>query len=178
MQKIRFILSIAITAIMLTSFHSPVKDKTKLQWLSLQQAENMNKNNRKPVLIDLYTEWCGWCKVMDKKTYSNEAVAKYINDNFYAVKIDAETKETLMWNGKSFIYNSEARINNYALYLTKGQLSFPTTVIIPADGTAPQVIPGYLEIKDMELILKYFGEGNYGKTAFADYQKKFVPAWK
>jgi thioredoxin-related protein len=178
MQKLSQAILLLVLVLLISSFNNPFAEKVKLDWISLQQAQVKLKANKKPILIDLYTDWCGWCKVMDKKTYSNAQVAKYINENFYPVKLDAETKETLLWNGKSFNYNSQVRVNDFALALTQGQLSFPTTVILPPDGSTPQAIPGYLEVKDMEMLVKYFGDGHYGKTPFMDYQKKFVSVWK
>lgn len=150
----------------------------KLQWLTLSEAAAKLKVEKKPILIDLYTNWCGWCKVMDKNTYTNPMVIKYIEDNFYPVKLDAETKETLNWKGKEFVYNAEYKVNEYAVEITGGQLSFPTTVILTADGSAPQAIPGYLKVPDMELILKYFGEGYFGKKPFKEYQQTFTASWK
>jgi thioredoxin-related protein len=150
----------------------------KLQWMTLSEAATKLKVEKKPILIDLYTNWCGWCKVMDKNTYTNPMVIKYIKDNFYPVKLDAETKETLSWKGKQFVYNADYKVNEYAVEITGGQLSFPTTVILPVDGSAPQAIPGYLKIPDMELILKYFGEGHFGKTPFTEYRQKFTAVWK
>jgi len=150
----------------------------KLKWLTLEEAGQKLQSEKRPILIDLYTNWCGWCKVMDKNTYSNQKVIKYIEDNFYPVKLDAETRETLNWQGKKFNYNSTYRVNEYAVHLTGGQLAFPTTIILPADGSAPQAIPGYLKIPDMELVLKYFGEGHFGKTPFTQYQKTFRTSWK
>ncbi|HRP31474.1 MAG TPA: thioredoxin family protein [Agriterribacter sp.] len=150
----------------------------KLQWLTLSEAETRLAVQKKAVIIDLYTDWCGWCKVMDKNTYSNQNVIQYLQQNFYPVKLNAETKEVVAWRGQQFRYNERYRVNDYAIHLTGGQLSYPSTVILPADGSAPQVIPGYLKPADMELILKYFGEGYFGKTPFETYRKNFVQTWK
>ena len=152
--------------------------KEALKWLSLEEVEANMKVKKKAVLIDLYTDWCGWCKVMDKKTYSNPDVIKYIEENFYPVKIDAETSESLKWKGKIYNYDQKYKVNTFALHLTNGQLSFPTTIILPVDNSAPQLIPGYLKVPDMELVLRYFGDNHFGKTAFDSYRNSFLASWK
>ena len=151
-----------------------VADKTK--WMTLQQVSDSLQKQKRPVLIDLYTDWCGWCKVMDKKTYSNKNVSAYLQDKFYAVKIDAESRQAFTWNGKSYTFNQNYRANDFAVYLTQGQLSYPTTVIIPVDGE-PQAIPGYLAPRELELLLKYFGEGHFGKKDFGEFQKEYKAVW-
>jgi thioredoxin-related protein len=150
----------------------------KLEWLTLAEAEAKTAVLKKDIIIDLYTDWCGWCKVMDRNTYTNPDVIRYIHDKFYPVKINAETREVLSWRGKQFKYNDAYRVHDYAILLTGGQLSYPSTIILPADGSPPQLIPGYLKTPEMELILKYFGEGHYGNTPFEEYRKSFTPIWK
>lgn len=149
----------------------------KVKWMTLEQAVDNLKKEKRPILIDLYTDWCGWCKVMDKKTYSNKKVGEYLQQKFYPVKLNAETRQSIDWNGKKYNFQSRYKTNEFALFLTGGQLSYPTTVIIPTDGSGPQAIPGFLEPKDLELVVKYFAEGGYGKTPFQQYQKNFKPSW-
>jgi thioredoxin-related protein len=147
-----------------------------LGWMNLEEAAGKLQKEQRPILIDLYTTWCGWCKQMDKKTYSNRQVAAYLQDKFYPVKLDAETRSVISWKGKEYRFNTNYRSNEFALYLTHGRLEFPTTIIIPPGGE-PQAIPGYMEPKELELLVKYFGEGKYNQVSFDDWQKSFHPSW-
>ncbi len=153
------------------------QSQQRLSWINLQDAETALRKEAKPILIDLYTNWCGWCKVMDKKTYSNKNVTSYLGERFYTVKLNAETKERILWAGKTFDFNYSNQTNDIALYLTQGRLSYPTTVIIPANGGEPQAIPGYLTPKEIEVLLKYFGENKFGKISFEEYNKSFKTSW-
>jgi len=147
-----------------------------INWMTIEEAASKLQNEKRPVLIDLYTTWCGWCKQMDRKTYSNKQVAQYLQAKFYPVRVDAETRATIKWNGRTYQFSPNYRSNEFALYLTGGRLEFPTTIIIPPGGE-PQAIPGYMEPKELELLVKYFGEGNYNKVPFEEFQKQFKPSW-
>jgi thioredoxin-related protein len=152
-------------------------DKEKINWLTMEQLNAKMKDETKPVLIDIYTNWCYWCKVMDKKTYNNSKVISYINQHFYAARLDAETKDTVKWNNKSFSYDAANKVNDFALYATQGQLAFPNTVIFPEAQQTPAAIPGFMEPKEIEVILKYFGEGAYKTQNFNEYSANFKPKW-
>ncbi len=174
----KFILSIivALPLFFLSAAKPPLKGE-KMKWMTLQEAQEAMRKEKRPILIDLYTDWCGWCKTMDKKTYTNPKVIAYLEANFYAVKLNAETKDAVTWNEKTYNFNSANRTNDFALFLTYGRLSYPTTVIIPTDNSGPQPVPGFLEPKDLELVVRYFGDGKYGKQPFEAYQKAFVSQW-
>jgi thioredoxin-related protein len=147
-----------------------------ISWMTIEQAAGKLKEVKRPVIIDLYTSWCGWCRQMDRKTYSNRQVAAYLQEKFYTVKMDAETHATINWAGKAYNFNPQYRSNEFALYLTHGRLEFPTTIII-VPGEEPQAIPGYMEPKELELLVKYFGEGEYKTKSFDVYQKNFRASW-
>ena len=176
MQKLTlFFLSACV--ILFSSAEKPARDSRQIRWMTLNEAATQLQHAKKPVLIDLYTDWCGWCKVMDQKTFTNENLIQYVEEKFYPVKINAESKDAILWKGKTYQFNRNYRVNDFTMYVTQGRLEFPTTVVIPSDGTDPQAIPGYLETKDFELIAKYFGEGGYGNIPFEKFQKEFKPSW-
>jgi thioredoxin-related protein len=175
MQRLK-LLVLFVGIVTVASAYKP-KLPAKTRWYSLQDASAELKKEKRPVLIDLYTDWCGWCKVMDKKTYSDKNVVEYLAEKFYPVKVDAESHETIVWKDKTFKFNPAYRTNEFAMFLSNGQLSYPTTVIIPPDSDEPQAIPGYMTPKEFELILKYFGEGIYKKMPFDKYEKQFKGSW-
>jgi uncharacterized protein YyaL (SSP411 family) len=175
MERRKYIFLFVLLAVGLCGFGLPV-GRESITWMTIEQAEGKLQQQQKPILIDLYTTWCGWCKQMDHRTYSNKKVAQYLSDKFYTVKIDAETKSTITWQGRTYSFNPQYRCNEFAVYLSHGQLEFPTTVII-APGEAPQAIPGYMEPKDLEMLVKYFGEGAYKTSGFDDYARRFHASW-
>jgi len=174
----RFKLALLFLAVCLISTaFVPARKTGSMKWMSLEEAKAAFAKEKKPILIDLYTDWCGWCKVMDKKTYTNAALAEYLQKNFYPVKLNAETRDAIQWGNKTYHFNAGYKTNEFAVFLTYGQLSFPTTVIIPTDSTGPLPLAGYLEPRDLEPVLRYFGEGRYGKQRFDDFKNSFKPSW-
>nr|WP_294906040.1 DUF255 domain-containing protein [uncultured Lacibacter sp.] len=177
MQKFCFYSVLFFLFISISSFQQK-QPKEKLNWISLEEAEQKAKTDPRPILVDLYTDWCGWCKVMDRKTYTSQDLIKYLNANFYTVKLNAETRNEVIWKGKVYKFNPSYKTNEIAITLTAGELAYPTTVIIPSLSDEPQPISGMLEVKEMELVTRYFAEKKYPNVSFDDYAKKFKPSWK
>ena len=114
---------------------------------------------------------------MDKKTYNNSKVISYINDHFYPVKLDAETRESIQWNKKAYGFNDNYKVNDFTMYVTSGQPGFPTTVIFTDENSEPVSIQGFLAPKEIEPILKYFGEGAYKKQTYTEFKSGFKSTW-
>ncbi len=171
------LISLFFYSFTLGSFLNVENPAEEPKWSSLNVVSQRLRQEQRPVLIDLYTDWCHWCKVMDKKTYANDKVIAYLEDKFYIAKINAETKDTLSWQNKAYAYNDLYKINDFALYVTNGQTGFPSTVIITSKDAEPIQIAGFLEPKELEPILKYFGEGAYLTQSFQGYKKNFKSTW-
>ena len=174
-MKMKIILIVCM--VILTSAKVNLTNRDKLDWMEMNELSAQLKTESKPVLIDLYTNWCYWCKVMDKKTYTNAKVIAYISDHFYPVKLNAESKEMVQWKEKEYNYNNAYKINDFALYATSGQLGFPATIIIPNTHSELISIPGFLEPKEIEPILKFFGEGAYKTQNYTTFKSTFKSTW-
>jgi uncharacterized protein YyaL (SSP411 family) len=175
MQKVPVFLIIAILFFLTTSFNTHSKENVK--WYTIAEMQAAYKLKPRPILVDVYTSWCGWCKVMDRETYGNSAVANYINENYYAVKFDAESINSVEWDGKKYDYNAGNKANDLAVFLLQGQMSYPTTVFLPALNSQPAPLPGYFKPKEFEPYLKYFIVGEYKTKSFAEFMKSFKSQW-
>jgi thioredoxin-related protein len=175
MQKVKLILLMGMIVIAAASFN--MKPKEQIQWMSFGEMQEAYAKNPKPILVDMYTDWCGWCKQMDKLTYTNEKVVKYINENYYAVKFDAESKENIIFNNKEYQYNTKYKSNDLALFLSFGRLEFPTTVFLPSIDARPAPLSGYMRPKELEPPLKYFVERVNAEESFVDFSKKMKKEW-
>ncbi len=152
-------------------------DEKEIHWMNIDDVQVAMKKEPKMVWVDVYTEWCGWCKRMDKTTFTNPNVVKYMNEHFYAVKLDAEQKSDIRFGGKMYPYVADQRTNALATELLRGQMSYPTSVFMEANFMNPMPIPGYQDVKTMEMLLKYLGEGTYKTMPFDKYQAEFKPTW-
>jgi thioredoxin-related protein len=156
--------------IIMSSFYA-FKPKTELEikWISFEDAVELQKTKPKKIIVDVYTDWCGWCKKMDKNTYTDAEVIKQIEANFYFVKLNAEQKEEIKYKDKVFTFKQEYKANELAVSLLNGQMSYPSTVFLDEDMNLLTVVPGYLTPKDMNPILKYFGENIYKEKNWKEY---------
>jgi uncharacterized protein YyaL (SSP411 family) len=175
MQKVKYFFILLVLPALLFSF-KPLK-KEKINWLNLAELTAAYNKQPKPIIIDVYTSWCGWCKVMDKETYSNDNVANYINQNYYAVKFDAESRDSVEYAGKKYGYNPAYKANELAVYLLFGRMGYPTTVLLSSIDAQPAPISGYLKPAELEPPLKFFGDGVYKTQNFPDFMKAFSPKW-
>lgn len=157
--------------------NTPIKSKG-INWLSVEEVQVRMKTEPRKVYVDIYTDWCGWCKVMDKKTFSNSKLIEYINTNFYCIHFDAERKDSVTFNGKSYGRIPNTKTNELAADWMRNKLSYPTSIFFDENFVNPQPIPGYLETPTMEMILKYFGENKHKTTPWEKYKAEFKSEWK
>ncbi|MBT8236008.1 MAG: DUF255 domain-containing protein [Bacteroidia bacterium] len=144
----------------------------QVQWLSWDEAsEIVAQGTDKKVFVDVYTDWCGWCKRMDKDTFQNAEVAEYMSENFLMVKLDGEAKENIDYQGRTFKFVASGRrgYHELAAALLRGRLSYPTVVFLDESMNLITPVPGYQKPEPFLNIARYFGDNIFKEKDWKTY---------
>jgi thioredoxin-related protein len=137
--------------------------KKGLQWLDFDAGSSLAKKSKKPMLVDVYTDWCGWCKRMDKDTYSDQKIKKYLAQKYVLVKMNAESSDTVTYKGEKFTKEEIAE----GFKVT----GFPTVLFFEPNGDLITSLPGYLPPEKFIYVAKFIGDGIYHTMKWEDYEK-------
>jgi len=156
---------VILTILLVSAFIFP-SEAVELEWLSFDDASNQAMEEGKPFLVDFYTDWCHWCKVMDEKTFKEEQVSQILNEDFVLSRIHAEDANSVVnYQGTSF--------NNVEFTRAMGVRGFPSIAFFDSDGTAITIVPGYVEADVFKHILAYVRDGCYKrKMSFQEFMEK------
>ena len=149
-----------------------------IKWYTFQQAVELNKKQPKKLFIDVYTEWCGWCKKMDASTFTDPIVIKTMNKYYYAIKMDAEMTDTIVFQNTTFVNPEPAKkrsTHQLANALLNGQLGYPTAVYLDEQYNMLSPVAGYQTPEAIEPILIFFGENKHKTGKYEDFVKTFKP---
>jgi thioredoxin-related protein len=158
-----------------------------IKWVSIEEAQALAKKAPKPLFVDVYTSWCGPCKMLDRDTFSDPRVADYVNKHFYAVKFNAESGEPVTFKGQKLVNpdfnpaNTMGRNGTHQLTMTiakwQGRIAYPTVVYMDSDLNVLAPIQGYMTPDQIEPILTFFGEGHYKTKDYQSYKGGFKGQW-
>ena len=158
-----------------------------IQWMTLAEAIEAQKENPKKIIIDVYTDWCGPCKLMDKNTFQNRDVAAYISKHYYAVKFNAEGNESITYSGNEFSnpnYDPEKKGRNATHQFTQylGVKGYPSVIFMSETNDLIMPLVGYQKPQQIELFLKMIKQGDYmifsKPEDFEKYKKSFIPRFR
>lgn len=182
MRKLKFILPVVAIGLMAfgwsnhtsseaISIQSEVEDEG-IQWMTIEEAASALENGTNlPVFIDVYTDWCGWCKRQDATTFSDPKVVEYMNSHFLNVKLNAEQTEDIVIKGQTFKFVAQGRrgYHEFAATIMNGKMSYPTVVFLDAELHNLSPVPGYRPAHEFLPIATYFGDGIYLEKTWEEY---------
>lgn len=170
---------VIVLILMGSSAFAQEKPIAGLKWYTLKEALELNKKAPKKIIIDIYTDWCGWCKRMDKETFEHPAIAAYLNANYYPVKFNAEGKDSIEFAGHKFSNPGQGgrSTHQFAMALFQAQKldpGYPAIAYITENLQLIGVMPGFLTPVQIEPVLNFIAEDKFKSTSMDEYQKSFV----
>ena len=177
MKKLQFILLL----VLLTSVSGAAQ---KINWVTFQEALELQKKAPKKIMMDVYTNWCGPCKMLDKNTFHNKDVVNYVNEHYYAVKFNAEGNEEVTYDGKTFSNpkfdqalvnrrNSTHELTQY--FQVRG---YPTIIFLDEKATFLTPVVGYKVPTELEFFLKVFKTNDYKNLDTQEKRDAYYKAFK
>lgn len=161
------------TLLLLLAAAGPVRAQAppQVEWLDWDAGIEQAHERGRPVLVDVYTDWCGWCKRMDRDVYSRPEIREYLATKFVTVKLDAEASDAARYQGKS--YTSSTLAERFKV------TGYPTTIFLRANGEHIINVPGYVPPERFLLVLRYISEGHLDRgvdwEAFRSKQESARP---
>ena len=143
---------------------SDKKKKAKIRWATFDEGLRLAKKENKILVVDFYTDWCHWCKVMEQETYGNKDVIAYARDNAVMARMNAETSEKFEFRDASY--------SGRELTMMFGVTGFPATVFISPEGELITTVPGFIQAGKFKLIMKYLASKRYEKMNFDEFVQK------
>lgn len=159
----------------------------EIEWMTMNEALEAQEKEPKKIFMDAYTTWCGPCKLLDRNTFSNKDVAVYINDNYYAVKFNAEGTEEVFY--MDFTYKNpghdpdrKGRNTQHQFASALGISGYPSLVFFDEEGELLGPVTGYRTPRQLEIYLRFFAEDRHKQVSnneeWEEYEKKFEPTFR
>jgi thioredoxin-related protein len=146
------------------------KKAVTLEWMNLEKAVAKAADQKKPILLDVYTDWCGWCKKMDKEVFVEASVAGVLTSKFALAKVNGESTESFTFKGQ--------KTDGVGIARGFGVRGYPSIIFLDSNGDMLTMIPGYLDAEQFLPVVMFIGDGEYEKMEWADFLAKYNKAKK
>ncbi len=141
--------------------HAPESAPGAIPWKSFDEGATLASQTNKKILVDVYTDWCSWCKKMDSEVYTDDTVIRVLKEHFVAVKLNAESDKPVTFNGKKITESEFAR--------QMGVTGYPTILFLDEHAGPITALPGFSPAPDFAGVLRYVGQDIYKSVPYQDY---------
>ena len=135
-----------------------------ITWHSFDGGMALAAKENKKVLVDVYTDWCVWCKKMDKEVYTDKKVAEILNARFVAVKLNPEVQQEITFNNE--------RVNGGLFAQAMGVSGYPSTLVFASDGTPITKIDGFQQAQQFASLITFIGEDHYKTKSYQQFRSE------
>jgi len=156
-------------------FWTNAQENMEVEWYSFEEAIALNEQEPRKIFIDIYTDWCGWCKKLDKETFRNPVIVDILNTDFYAVKFNAESKDPVKFAGRTFINEGTGSRNPHqlAVAILQGKMQYPSAAYMDENLQLLTSVSGFLTAQELEPVLSYFSSNRYKNESYQEFTKTF-----
>lgn len=158
---------IGIISVLFASCIGTSNGDRDFDYYTMANAQKMAESNDKKIIVDVYTDWCTFCKQLENEVYPDDRIGQVVNEYFYVVRINAESDEMLVYNGKKISMRDFAEL--------LGVSTYPSTVFIDKSGTTIGQQSGYMEVEVFEKLLAFVGSSAYRTMQFDEFSVNSLP---
>jgi len=188
MKKLQLLIAFIAFGTLVSFQPATEASEKEINWMTIEEAIELQKTAPKKIIMDVYTNWCGPCKRLDKFTFHNEDVVDYVNEHYYAVKFNAEGNSSVKFKDKTYTNpnydetkaNKRNSVHQFARFLKVR--SYPTMIFFDEEAGYITPVIGYLKPRQLELYLKLFKNDKHKdmdtQEKFNEYYKSFKPTFK
>ena len=144
----------------------------EVKWYNFEDGIKLARKKHKFVIVDIYTDWCGWCKRMDNETFRDPSVVSYMNENFVAIKLNAEGNDPIAFNGTIYTNPAPSKprsTHQLAIALVGSRLAYPTYIYLDSKGKTITATQGYSQPEDLLPLLRYIGSDAYKTQTWKEF---------
>lgn len=138
----------------------------EVKWYTIEEAVELNKTEPRKIVVDVYTDWCGWCKVMDKNTFKQPTIANYLNEKYYPVKFNAEQREDVNILGSTFTFVQNGSRGSHQLAAALGATGYPYVVFLDEQMNIITSLPGYTKAQQFDKVINFIYGEHYKNSDF------------
>lgn len=164
-------------------FFISVGNAQEIKWMNMNEALEAQKKNPKKIFMDVYTDWCGPCKMLDKNTFHDKDVVEFVNKHFYAVKFNAEGAEEITYQGVVYANpnhdpDKKGRNSQHKFASALSIRGYPTLVFFDEESKVISPIVGYKTPAQLEIYLKMIANDDYKKVTTSEGWKEYQADFK